>query len=592
MRREGLIPVSAALLSVALMSVAAPAAAANGAQHCVLAPLAELKVVMTNRQPLVVAKINGADAFLLADSGAFYSIMSRAVAARYHIAITAAPFGMAIEGVGGERNVQIASVKSLEFSGIKLHDIVFLAGGSDIGADVAGTLGQNVLGLRDVDYDLAHGSIRLIETHDCGSKPMVFWTTTQPYSSIDRLDPDNEATPFTAVEVKVNGQTLKAEFDTGASSSFITRSGAQKAHIDLGGPDARTLGYGAGFGSRPVQEWVVPVDRFKIGDEEIRHTHMIVGASTLGDVDMLIGADFFLSHHIFVSNEQHKVYFTYNGGPVFSLPREQAAAAPAAEPQDATPKDAEGLALRGAASATRHDYASAIADLSQAITLAPAEGRYLRQRGEAYAAIGKRDLAMADLNEDLRRNPDDVPGLMFRARLHLDAEDSKAAVADLDRVDHLAAQEANIRLELGLLYYHADVAEAALRQYDVWIIAHPDDGQQAEARARRCWTRAFYGLEPVKGLADCEAAFKLLPGVPFILADRGLAHLRLGDLDKAIADYSAALAKEPKDAWSLYGRGVAERRRGLAAQADADIKAAIALEPKLPEQFKAHGMDS
>jgi hypothetical protein len=39
----------------------------------------------------------------------------------------------------------------------------------------------------------------------------------------------------------------------------------------------------------------------------------------LRDADMLIGADFFLSHHIFVSNSQHKLYLTYNGGPVFNL---------------------------------------------------------------------------------------------------------------------------------------------------------------------------------------------------------------------------------------------------------------------------------
>jgi hypothetical protein len=33
---------------------------------------------------------------------------------------------------------------------------------------------------------------------------------------------------------------------------------------------------------------------------------------------MLLGADFFVSHRIYVSNAQHKMYFTYNGGPVFS----------------------------------------------------------------------------------------------------------------------------------------------------------------------------------------------------------------------------------------------------------------------------------
>ena len=34
---------------------------------------------------------------------------------------------------------------------------------------------------------------------------------------------------------------------------------------------------------------------------------------------MLAGADFFLSHRMFVSSTQHKLYFTYNGGPVFKL---------------------------------------------------------------------------------------------------------------------------------------------------------------------------------------------------------------------------------------------------------------------------------
>jgi hypothetical protein len=34
---------------------------------------------------------------------------------------------------------------------------------------------------------------------------------------------------------------------------------------------------------------------------------------------MLLGADFFLSHRILISDSQKKVYFTYNGGPVFNV---------------------------------------------------------------------------------------------------------------------------------------------------------------------------------------------------------------------------------------------------------------------------------
>jgi hypothetical protein len=65
-----------------------------------------------------------------------------------------------------------------------------------------------------------------------------------------------------------------------------------------------------------VQTWIAPFASFRIGDEEIRNTHLRIGDTGLRDVDMLIGADFFLSHRIYVASSQHKLYFTYNGGPV------------------------------------------------------------------------------------------------------------------------------------------------------------------------------------------------------------------------------------------------------------------------------------
>jgi hypothetical protein len=43
-------------------------------------------------------------------------------------------------------------------------------------------------------------------------------------------------------------------------------------------------------------------------------------------LDMVLGADFFLTHRIYVANNQQKMYFTYNGGPVFDLSRNPAVA--------------------------------------------------------------------------------------------------------------------------------------------------------------------------------------------------------------------------------------------------------------------------
>ena len=67
-----------------------------------------------------------------------------------------------------------------------------------------------------------------------------------------------------------------------------------------------------------TRTWIAPFASFKIGDEEIRNTRLRIG-DIATDIDMLIGADFFLSHHLYVASSQHKLYFTYNGGPVFDL---------------------------------------------------------------------------------------------------------------------------------------------------------------------------------------------------------------------------------------------------------------------------------
>ncbi len=133
----------------------------------------------------------------------------------------------------------------------------------------------------------------------------------------------------------------------------------------------------------------MPVASFKIGDEEIKHTELRVGDIDLESDDMLLGADFFLSHRVMVARSQRKLYFTYNGGPVFNLEHTQEAASPpatgSANPADA-PATADGYSRRGAAFASRHEYDSAIADFDRAVALAPADPKFLIARGRAYRA--------------------------------------------------------------------------------------------------------------------------------------------------------------------------------------------------------------
>jgi hypothetical protein len=42
-----------------------------------------------------------------------------------------------------------------------------------------------------------------------------------------------------------------------------------------------------------------------------------MAVSTVEEPNMLLGADFFRSHRVYVAREQRKVYVSYMGGPVF-----------------------------------------------------------------------------------------------------------------------------------------------------------------------------------------------------------------------------------------------------------------------------------
>ncbi len=88
-----------------------------------------------------------------------------------------------------------------------------------------------------------------------------------------------------------------------------------------------------GLGSHSIPAWIGSFTSFTIGNETIRDTEIAFadvfrGAASkrIGSnipvkvVDlpsMLLGYDFLRSHRVLVAHSQHRIYFTYNGGPVF-----------------------------------------------------------------------------------------------------------------------------------------------------------------------------------------------------------------------------------------------------------------------------------
>lgn len=579
------------------------------AKKCVLTKVLELPITMNSLRPTIPVKINDRDARFVLDSGAFYSMMSSATAAEYALKLSPTPFGFRVIGIGGAAETQIATVNEFTIAGVKLKGVEFLVGGSQVAA-YDGLLGQNFLQKFDVEYDFANGAIRLFHTEDCDNAMLAYWLTPgQAYSAM-HVDPINSANPHTVGVAYLNGKSIRVVFDTGAFTSVLSESAAARAGVKTDSPGVVEAGYSRGLGREQVKTYIARFDSFKIGDsEEIKNAPIRFADIDIPFADMLLGSDFFISHHVFVANHEHRLFLSYNGGPVFNLAKNggranaDAGTEPAPGPDaqvptaTATPPSADDAAMiarRGAASAARRDFAAAISDLTKAIELKPDEPEYYFERANAYWGNRQADLALADFDRAIELKSDFLPAYLPRADIHLQKKDRPAAMADLATVDRLAAPQADVRFALAEAYGRLEEYSLTIPQYDLWIKNHPDDSRIVSALGGRCLACALQDHDVAGGQKDCDRAIRLAdkhnPANAYLYGNRGLMLLRQGDYRKALEDFDANLKIQPKNARALYGRGVAEARLNKRAESDRDIAAAAALAPQIAERFAHFGL--
>jgi tetratricopeptide (TPR) repeat protein/predicted aspartyl protease len=570
----------------------------------------DLPVTISGTRPLITAKINHQEVHFIVDSGAFFSMISSAAAQELKLPLGPAPFGLTITGVGGSVYPSVATAKVFTLANVDVPNVQFLVGGSEVRGGSIGVLGQNFLEMWDVEYDLAKGLVRLIKDTDCRKNFLAYWVAPdQPHTVID-IDRATPKAPHTVGSAYVNGQKIRVIFDTGAARSLLTLRAAERAGVKVDSPGVVDSGISTGIGQGMVKTYIAPFASFKFADgEEIKNARLRIADLNLGSADMLLGADFFLSHRVFVANSQHKLYFTYNGGPVFDLRTAKAASPPPTPDASANPADAQlsetkpqesdtrgaaeesdaaAIARRGTASAGRHDYDHAIADLTRATELEPNNPEYFYERGQVFWRKNEPQQAMVDFNRVLELNPDHVPALMGRAQLRINAKDISNARLDLDAIDKIAAKQADVRYDLAVAYERTDLLGPAIAQFDLWIAAHAEDSRLANALNGRCAARGRLGRDLPAALKDCNEAVSRSDkhNNAAVLDNRALVRFRLGDYDKSIGDYDAALKLQPRSAWTLYGRGLAKLKKNQRSEGEADIAQAVNIAPGVVDGYK------
>lgn len=548
---------------------------------CVLKPLAELPVTMSaNRQPRLSATVNGVPISFMVDSGAFFSSLSSDNAATLKLRLVKMPDQYVI-GVGGVADISQTRVASFGLAGAMLHDVEFAV----VHSGVADLIGQNVLGLADTEYDLGAGMVRLMRPSDCGDRPLSYWAPGVRPSSATLIHVDEGQYSRAAITVFVDGTPLRALLDTGAGASVITAKAASRLGLKSEDGPEGSMG---GVGRRTVGAAVAKIDDLKLGDEEIKNTRLVIIEDPLvmSGVEMILGADFFLSHHVYVAASQSKVYFTYSGGPVFAPPQ----GGGVADANQSPLKDAASYARRGAASESRGEQRQAIDDYDRAVAMTPDDPDLLDQRATAYARAGKVREALDDLDKSLRLKPAQPAVLVERAAMRRQSHDDAGALVDLRAADAAVGDSDDLHLAIATGFSGLDRQDDMVTQLDLWIANHAASPRVPEALNARCWARALANQALEKALADCNAAVRSDPRNFAYLDSRALVFLRLGQTGKSIADYDASLAARPNGVWSLYGRGLAKIQAGDGASGKSDLAQAVAIDPGIAARAGKYGL--
>ncbi len=534
----------------------------------------------------------------MSTAGAFFSMISPASAQALNLPQTLAPTGFLVNGVGGTSQPMIATVRDFGLGGGVVNNMEFLVVGSSFG-EAVGLMGQNILAFVDLELDLGGGAIRMIRAENCKDEARVYWMKPgEKFSSL-------AITPITKFESHIvgtaylNGKKIRVLFDTGAASSVLSLRAAERAGVKVTSPGVVQSINMRGNGSRVLPTWVAPFASFRIGAEEIRDTRLRIADIDLKEIDMLLGADFFLSHRVYVAYSANKLLFTYRGGPVFDLglgSSPESIDAPGEEVADTRePVDAQGYSRRGSVYAARRDLPRAIADLTRAIELAPREASISTSAAGSTWIPGSR---CRQLPTWIR--PSASGTIIFRqgvARAGLKLSRLEATgngrmdeiVAEIDAAGALATRESDIHFELGNLYAATGTQDKAVAEFDQWLGSHRDDSRAPDARALACRARAVIGLELDKALSDCNRAVQDRPGVPFPLEARGLLQVRLRNFDRALTDLDKVVAEQPRNAWALYARGLAKLGKGNKTGGEADVAAAKAANPRAVSNAVSRG---
>jgi predicted aspartyl protease len=300
---------AAACLLVGLAACAADPPGSSNA--CAFVRKGEIDVRFVNGVPIADVTIDGHVVPMIIDTGAQHTALTDTTAETLHLRPDDR-YIYQINGVsGGMTTAHPMTVEEIAFGGVTVHPapIPVVPRDSDGAVNpafqiAAGILGLDVLARYDLDLDLPHQRIVLMQARDCphGGPPWAGRAAAPPTVQ-GALVHDN-----LLVWVRLDGLPVAAMFDTGDTNSTVSPETAHAVGVD----DA-ALGADQTVRVNGVNKsgMIIRVHRFHqlvIGGLAFANPAMTVQPLPSAGVSMLIGENLFRRYRVYISYASRRVF--------------------------------------------------------------------------------------------------------------------------------------------------------------------------------------------------------------------------------------------------------------------------------------------
>ncbi len=336
-------------MACALAAAMVASLATSAYADCRLQALAVIPITFVNDSPMVEVSLNGKPA-LLRFGWSYYPMLWDSAVPKFKLDAMRSS-GDTAYGPGGQTLFGSANVADLKVGGATLKDIVFRLVEQDQNVEEAGLYGLALAGLQDnypsydIEFDFPHSTVRVFKPQGCKGGEIVYWGGN--FSSVD-LDLRDR------FDVHIGDKVLHGSLSPGDEVTFITKEGAFRTDLNLQAAGKLPTGMLDSGVLKPIDVSIARLPDLTLGDETIKHAALAVGdifsnnhreytgsrvdVAVIDRPEVIVGSDFARSHRIYWASGERKMYFAYQGGPVFTNIYKRLGADPPTPPALPAPK--------------------------------------------------------------------------------------------------------------------------------------------------------------------------------------------------------------------------------------------------------------